>query len=282
MKRKKYFWTAIVVAAVVLGGCDKNDSSKDDADLLYSESFIFSYAELPTQVQVEAAILEEPIPHETDPADLEWLRKADTQSETAYSDVKFVLRTKLGTTQTIYHDLWGSGPFSDEEIEAAAKFTELAKANDDLSYNRKKGQGFGNCLYRKTKSLHVVSDQDYDAEHPAGTLLDDILDVMFWSAEDYLESGYTSFFDYLGETTRPIYPERSDGAVVASEGPYMIESLVEFNWLQRTLIDFGFIFMPTQAPDRTGTHRFTVTYMNEDGVELSGTTEPITIRGGGQ
>ncbi len=268
----------MVFAVGVLWGCDKNDSSKDDADVSYTKSFIFSYAELPVQAQVEAALIDEPIPHETDPANLDQLRTVDAHAATVYSDVKFVLRTKLGTTQIIYHDLWGSGPFSDEEIEAAAKFTELAKANDDLSYDRQ-GQGFGNCLYRKTKSLHVVSDQDYDAEHPAGTLLDDILDVMFWSAEDYLKSGYTSFFDYLGETTRPIYPERSDGTVVASEGPYMIESLLEFNRIQRTLIDFGFIFMPTQAPDRTGTHRFTITYTNEDGVELKGTTNPIMILG---
>ena len=278
MKSKKFLWIAIVFAGGVLWGCDKNDSSKDDADLPYAKSFIFSYAELPTQAQVEAALVDEPIPHETDPADLEQLRTVSTHTETVYSDVKFVLKTKLGTTQTVYHDLWGSGPFSEEEIEAAAKFTELAKANDDFSYNRK-GQGFGVCLYKKTESLHVVSDAAYDAEHPAGTLLDDVLDVMFWSAEDYLKSGYTSFLDYLGKTTRPTYPERSDGAVVAAEGPCMIESLVEFNQLQRTLINFGFIFMPNKAPNQTGTHRFTVTYTNEDGVVLTGTTEPITILG---
>lgn len=276
MKRKKYVWPAIVVAAVVLGGCDKNDSSKDDADLLYSESFISSYTELPTQEQVEAAVLEKEIPHETDPADLIWLQKAKTQTERSYSDVEFVFRTKLGTTCLQYHDLWGSEPFSEEEIAAAAKFKELAQAHADLSYKRK-GISFANCLYKKTESLHVVSDVAYDAEHPAGILLDDIMDVMIWSAEDYLKSEYTSFFDYLGETTRPYI---KDGCAINE--PVMIESLAEFNRIKRTLIHFGFIFMPTKAPDQTGTHRFTITYTNEDGVELTGTTEPITILGAGE
>ncbi|MFQ8806769.1 MAG: hypothetical protein ACLR8Y_18930 [Alistipes indistinctus] len=43
----------------------------------------------------------------------------------------------------------------------------------------------------------------------------------------------------------------------------------EFNRIQRKLIRFGFSFRLTKAPDRTGTHRFTITYTNEDGVELT-------------
>lgn len=279
MKSKKCVWTIIAAMAIVMGACDKDDSSKDDAQgYFWFKSFICSYAELPTQEQVEAAVLEKPVAHVDDPANLRWLQKANVQSVKTYQDVRFVLRDKLGTNQTLYHELWGTGPFSKEEKTAAAKFTELSIANDDQSYNRE-GQSFGYCLYKKTESLHVISDAAYDAQHPAGTLLDDILDVDFWSAEDFLKSGYNSFFDYLGETTRPIYPESSDGAEVPAVGPFMIESLAEFNRIQRTLINFGFIFMPTKAPDWTSKHRFTITYTNEDGTVLTGTTDPVTIQG---
>ena len=36
----------------------------------------------------------------------------------------------------------------------------------------------------------VTSNADWDEEHPAGTLLDDILWAEFWSYADYIRSGY--------------------------------------------------------------------------------------------
>ena len=90
--------------AIVMGACDKDDSSKDDAQgYFWFKSFICSYAELPTQEQVEAAVLEKPVAHVDDPANLRWLQKANVQSVKTYQDVRFVLRDKLGTNQTLYH-----------------------------------------------------------------------------------------------------------------------------------------------------------------------------------
>ncbi len=58
-------------------------------------------------------------------------------------------------------------------------------------------------VYRRTTGIHVVSDTDYDGEHPAGTYLDDIMRIHFESAEDYLATGYTSLKQYQGKTTGP-------------------------------------------------------------------------------
>lgn len=38
--------------------------------------------------------------------------------------------------------------------------------------------------------MHITSNADWDEEHPAGTLLDDILWAEFWSYADYIRSGY--------------------------------------------------------------------------------------------
>ena len=127
------------------------------------------------------------------------------------------------------------------------------------------------CLYRRTTGIHVVSGTDYDEEHPAGTYLDDIIRIHFKSAEDYLATGYTSLKHYLGKTTGP-------SSYYGASDLDLSEYLDEFNRIQRKLIRFSFSFRLTKAPDRTGTHRFTITYTNEDGVELTGTTEPITVR----
>ena len=133
-------------------------------------------------------------------------------------------------------------------------------------------------VYRRTTGIHVVSDTDYDGEHPAGTYLDDIMRIHFESAEDYLATGYTSLKQYQGKTTGPSSYYGSLPIIDLD----LSEDLDEFNRIQRKLIRFSFSFRLTKAPEQTSTHRFTITYTNEDGVELSGTTQPITIRGGGQ
>ena len=56
------------------------------------------------------------------------------------------------------------------------------------------------------------------------------------------------------------------------------EDLDEFNRIQRKLMPFDFGLNLTKAPERTGTHRFTIIYTNEEGVELTAAVEPITVR----
>ena len=173
------------------------------------------------------------------------------------------------------HAQWGVA-FEDEALvwQNAAKYDSLAKAHNDLSYNRKTLIMGNSCLYRRTTGIHVVSDVDYDEAHPAGTYLDDIMRIRFTSAEDYLATGYTSLEQYLGQTTGPA----SYYGNVPIVNLDLSEDLDEFNQIQRKLIPFDFGFNLTKAPERTGTHRFTIIYMNEDGVELSATVEPIMVR----
>ena len=46
------------------------------------------------------------------------------------------------------------------------------------------------ALFRRIEGLHITSDQDYDEQHPAGSLLNDLFDIEYRSFAKYVESGY--------------------------------------------------------------------------------------------
>lgn len=247
--------SVVTVGMVMLfTACDK-DKEMDDQNgaLPFLESLICSYTDTPTSEDMIRV-------------------RSLCPSEADWQNVSFFMIQKDAYRNATIHPLWGVS-FDDEALarQNAAKFDSLAKAHKDEGYNRFTLTSVMECLYRRTTGVHVVSDTDYDGEHPAGTYLDDIIRIHFKSAEDYLATGYTSLKHYLGKTTRP-------SSYYGASDLELSEYLDEFNRIQRKLIRFSFIFRLTQAPEQTGTHRFTITYTNEDGVELSGTTEPVTVR----
>lgn len=266
--KNKCIWAAMIVS-IVMCACDKNNRPQEGGDLPFLKSYIYSYAELPDPNQV---VIGTPLyKYEATGPGISPIPSSGTATWD-YEHFYLTLGTKQDYSFVLYHELWGSGPYTPEDYVSSAKFKELSKANNDLSFNRE-GSGFGVCLYKRTESLHVISDAAYDAAHPAGSLLDDIMTVQFSSAEDYLKSGYRSFNEYLGKTTKPCV----DQAGLVIQGPQMIESLTEFNQIKRTLMHFNFILRLTKAPDQTGAYCFTITYANEDGVVLTGTTGEVTI-----
>lgn len=250
--------SVVTVGMVMLfTACDKDKEMDDDNGALpFCESLIGSYTDTPTsEDMIRIAAL--------------------CPSETDWQDVSFFMVQKDAYRAAAIHSLWGTS-FDDEALarQNAAKYDSLSKAHNDLDYNRRTLTMVMACLYRRTTGIHVVSDTDYDEEHPAGTYLDDIMRIHFKSAEDYLATGYTSLKQYLGKTTGPSSYYGSLPIIDLELSEY----LDEFNRIQRKLIQFSFNFRLTKAPDRTGTHRFTITYTNEDGVELTGTTEPVMIQ----
>lgn len=246
---------------MLLMACSKEESTNTKGEggegvIPFTKTLITSYTDTPTssdRIEVKAYYF---------PAE-----------EEKWQNFYLNIWSKADENDGLIHPVWGHS-FGEKELLNAAKFDSLCKAHDDLSYNQTTRTVVQSCLYRRTTGLHVVSDTDYDAQHPAGTYLDDIVTVRFKSAEDYLKTGYTSLKDYLGKTTGPDY--YYEGLPVYNLN--LRENLSEFNEIQRKLIQFGFGFKLNKAPDRTDTHRFTITYTNEDGVELTGTTEPVTVR----
>ena len=244
---------------VMLTACEKKDdksNSPPKETQPYVKSLISSYIETPTSSDmISASTL-------GNFDDQPWSQIFLSLIPSSYDPIRF---------QPIQDKALQNDP---EALKKAAKYDSLATAHNDLTYNRYTEFQISDCMYRRTSAIHVVSNTDYDAEHPAGTYLDDILLIRFTSAEDYLATGYSSRSTYLGKTTTaPLastdYPSMNDF--------WLCENLAEFNKIQRKLIQFAFTFTLTKGPKQTGKHQFTFTYMNEDGIVLTTTTPRFII-----
>lgn len=96
--------------------------------------------------------------------------------------------------------------------ENKAKYLEIAKRNGDeigaYEGGTPPGLYFGDqiALADNFTSMHITSDADWDEEHPAGTLLDDILSVRMYSFAEFIRNGY---HDLAGNKSEPLGDYRS-------------------------------------------------------------------------
>ena len=180
--------------------------------------------------------------------------------------------------ENLIHDI-GYYEYNDDEYppikEHLLRYDSLCKAHKDTEYSKKEkhytGQQFGLAIYRRM-TLDVTSDTQYDAAHPAGTSLADIIDVCAYSAKEMIDSGY----DY-----RSVGVKDERGAYIMNLGHELKMPLKQFNEEYRKLIRDGIDLDFKTAPDVTSTHRFTVTYRDEDGRVLTATAAPVTLQGKG-
>ncbi len=72
-----------------------------------------------------------------------------------------------------------------------ARYEELANYYGDVNFEAGVPEAAPPvALATSFREIHLVSDCDYDADHPAGTPLDDIAEVGWWSYAEYIDSGY--------------------------------------------------------------------------------------------
>ena len=157
--------------------------------------------------------------------------------------------------------------------ELVNRYDSLCKAHKDTEYSKKEkhysGEQFPYATYRRM-TLDVTSDEPYDATHPSGTSLADIIDIYAYSAKEMIDSGY----DYKSVCEKG---EIYDNAICF--GKKLDMSLTQFNEEYRKLIADNIKLKFKTAPDVTSTHRFTVTYRDEDGRVLTATAAPVTLQG---
>ena len=88
----------------------------------------------------------------------------------------------------------------DAKGEEKKRYDELCKSHNDISYNQKrryiKFPGWGICSAIDFREIDVVSDKDFDAEHPAGTSLKDIVRFVSVSPKKFIDSGYQETFNW--------------------------------------------------------------------------------------
>mgnify|MGYP000957394551 CR=1 FL=1 len=85
-------------------------------------------------------------------------------------------------------------------------YDELCKIHNDLSYNQKRSYIvaplWGRCSAIDFKEIDVVSDKDFDSEHPAGMSLKDIVRFVSISPKKFIDSGYKETFNWRRNTPK--------------------------------------------------------------------------------
>ena len=182
------------------------------------------------------------------------------------------------------------------------RYNELVTRYNDLSYNRVTVFYFLPRMYisNEITSIDVISNRDFDAEHPAGTSLAGFVRLLSVSPIRFIESGYQETFDwhnnypedFLRETAtfhesipghsttcngwEPLYPNHFPISGVLSElvaNDFRLLG-VGGTGLPRNHDDwfFGFLVFDKE-PENVGTHRLTVTIHRTNGRVLSQTIE---------
>ena len=79
-------------------------------------------------------------------------------------------------------------------------YDELCKIHNDLSYNQNRSYIadplWGKCSAIDFREIDVVSNKDFDSEHPVGKSLKDIVRFVSISPKQFINSGYKATFDW--------------------------------------------------------------------------------------
>lgn len=250
----------LILLAAVLAGCSKGDDGALNSKPLSSDNYVAYYIK---------------------PVELFGTYKYDFTTGTgapALPEQEYNrFRIEMRFSPTSYETYNGVAYTGDEvvayELEHVIRpttpvvYDSLCSAHKDTEFGKTPYpyEQFSYPATFRRMTLDIVSDAMYDAAHPAGASLADIISVRFPSAKEYVESGYK----LVGPSKNQYY---ADGALI------LVKPLTQFNTEYRKLVGGWFRFEFTKAPDATSTHRFTLVYRDEDGRELTTAMPPVTIK----
>lgn len=142
------------------------------------------------------------------------------------------------------------------------RFEEIAWANGDMSYNGYVSDlhGMETCYAENFSAMHITSNKDWDAGHPAGALLDDIVMVSANSYAPFIRSGYKYMWsDGLRYDCIHILEHASD---LAEDDLYIlhVSSGIVFFWFDKAPAEVGaehtltITLVTASGEERTMTH----------------------------
>jgi hypothetical protein len=157
--------------------------------------------------------------------------------------------------------------------ERRATYDALCAKYGDMSYNREEFVPIGeepSFLAYSPVSIEIVSDVDFDDEHPAGTSLADIVTYDGHSSKPFIDSGYQPYywedmdrFHYYEKVhERPYYPVNKKVSELTVEDLMLVYGVgSELPW--------GHLYF--QVPTLSQTHNIKVTLTDERGKKFSDT-----------
>lgn len=130
-------------------------------------------------------------------------------------------------------------------------YEKLCRMCGDTAYNateRREIDRLNATNFPHFTTINVVSDKDFDAEHPAGTSLNDVMSIRYVSAQRFIESGYTAERSRHEEISKPL------DELTSNELMYSIDN---------TFLVFD------KEPDVLEKHTLTITCINAEGESYS-------------
>lgn len=188
-------------------------------------------------------------------------------------------------TQPLGYDVSYKSEGADEK-----KYDALCEKHGDMSYNRKVTiLGYfpitpNQFIVADFLSVDIISDADFDAAHPAGASLGDIVKFISVSPYPYIKSGYKAKYDWDNSVyDELIYHNFLNTPYTVKGGPFekcyhAVEKMVsELTSEDLTLLGDGdtetnlailkFVSKPTLAQ----THNLTITFTPDSGRPITGT-----------
>jgi hypothetical protein len=137
-----------------------------------------------------------------------------------------------------------------ENESMLAKFREIAKYNGDTSYYRPISTCFPyTCLPYEAGRFDICCDREY-AGHPAGTSLNELFTVYYYSAEEFVRRGYV-----ISDINTPV--------------EQYCKPLIEFNAGTHHLVASNHIYLVLNIePDYSAEYTFTFTYSSDSFGEM--------------
>ncbi len=110
------------------------------------------------------------------------------------------VKRALASTSTKHLHLqsnWTSRVWYQSEGEEKDMYDKICRINGDTAYNRTERRPAGvkgpynGADFPHYATINVISNKDFDTDHPAGVSLNDVMSIRYTSAKRYIESGYT-------------------------------------------------------------------------------------------
>ena len=153
-------------------------------------------------------------------------------------------------------------------------YEALCRKHNDLTYNKKReyrlSPEWGVCSAIDFKEIDIVSNKDFDAEHPAGTSLKDIVRFVSVSPKKFIDSGYKETFNW-----RRNRPEifKKDSMILSlfqreTENYFPINRLLKdigTDEMQMLPVNTHGILFFDKEPTAEKEHTFTVTIYTREG-----------------
>lgn len=172
------------------------------------------------------------------------------------------------------------------------RYNQLCQKHNDLSYNQYRLIGGSLDIESVTyldcdfSEITVTADKDFDATHPAGANLSDLVRFMSWSPYRYITSGYSKFYHYdkadvseAFDTLMRIYinKEYFDNATEATCYPIdkLIKDLTSDDLIllgQDSPLFLGLLYFD-KTPDIKGEYNIAVTIKTDNGKVFSDTVK---------